>query len=397
MKRFLVLLAAAALLCAALSGCTQTPPSTEAMPPTQPETEEADLARCVLSDWSRYLVKAEALYGDMLWGFSYVDAFANERSWENLQLARMAFYTAENSISTLEPPETELEYENYDRLIQAGKDVAFIQPVIDFFADEKDSVLLGCQSLRAGIGRDVFWEPTLSTFLRSVECHAQIYECHLRYLAAETEYLLLALDDVTLTERFCSFLTENCPRVASFRAEGDMERQAAIAACCADELEALMAESAKLLGESRAALPLYAEAAQAGTLSENAVQIEGLPILAPYPDWYHDGEAEAMFSWTNRDGTTGYPSPGEALERTADSCILTCPGVRRDDVLAYRDTLEYRGLSCQLQEEEDLLGVTCFYEGGTTLFLWAEGTTHISMDGNPLCFVPDWYWTSQNT
>jgi len=332
----------------------------------------------------------------MLWCFSYIGAFADERSWESLQLARMAFYTAEREVSNLEPPGQALEYGDYDPLIQAGKDVSFVQPAIEFFADQKESVLIDCQGVRRGLDGDVFWEPALSSALRSVDHHAQIYECQLRYLAVETEYLLLALDDAALAEQFRAFVAENCPRIDSFRVEGDMERQEALATACADDLEALTAGSAQLLGEARALLPLFSAAAESGTLAEDAVQIEGLPVLAPYPGWYDGKEMEAEFSWTGADGTAACPAAGGTLERTADSCILTCPGVTRDGLLAYRDILERCGLSYQLREEGDRLSVTCVYEGGSTLFLLSGDTVRISMDGAPLCFVPSWYWTAQN-
>jgi len=70
--------------------------------------------------------------------------------------------------------------------------------------------------------------------------------------------------------------------------------------------------------------------------------------------------------------------------------------VTREDLLAYWDVLERCGLVCQLQEEGELLSVTCVYEGGTTRFLLSGEKTYISTEDIPLCFVPGWYWNSRS-
>ncbi len=358
----------------------------------QEDRGEDATARRILGDWSSYLAVEEALYGDLLWSLSYLEALESERSWEDLQLARMAFYTAERYAAKRELPEMETVDADYDPLIRAGKDLAFVLPSIEAFARDQESVLIDCARLRYGLDREVFWAHTLDTTLEEAALHRERYTAQLRYLAAETEALLLALDDGELTERFNAFLEEECPRIAALRTGGDADALLRTADGCVDELEELTAREAQLLGRHQAVFDLLAEAVEREDLSvlqENAVRFVGLPTLLPYPDWYDSETVAVYWSWTEADGSQRYPAPGEVLARTADGCLMTCPEVTREELRAYGEVVARYGIPCEMQEEGELLALSV--ADGAAVFLWAEEQVHISMEDGPLCFAPGWY------
>lgn len=414
MKRYIAILLALAFLCAALSACSggassedahadsSQPAASDAAQPNDLDPavyaeQENPLTQRVLSDWFDYLLANEYLYGDMLWALSYVEAFQNDRTWENLQMARMALWTAERYITEREKPEETVTAAEYDQLIRDGKDVSFVQPEIGGFAENKSTTIRTCALIRGGIESDVFWEYTLSAAMTSAELAAQRYQCELGYLAATTDYLIFTLGESETTKRFDAFVQENCPRISALRVDGgDEETLYRTAGAYLDELEALIGEEDSNISQYQACLDLYRDAILTNsfdTLLENPVEIENLPALLPEPNWGDADVENSFYYWNAGNGSHIYPEEGQEFDKPADGFSAKIQDVTREAFLAYHDLLENSGYSREdFQDEGDALGASYSLGDAAVSFLWSDGAAIISMEGNA-CFAPIWYIT----
>lgn len=391
MKRTLALLTAVLCLCIWLTACGGT---------AEPEPEEpaGELQeQQLLSDWFDYLFACENLYGDMQWAISYIHEFLETPSWERLQTARMALNTAKLYIEQREKPEETMTAEAYDQFLRQGMDVSFVHPEIGTFQQEKQSALTHCLQLEHGLFQDAFGVRERANLARYTDILQQEFQQDICYLALSTDNLLLTLGDSDWTQKFRSFIAENCPLISAEQtgiANSDALYEQASAVL--DEIEELRTLQSEELGSARASLNRMEDAMSNGdleTLAANAAPIDGLPLLMPCPDWFDTESAEYYYYWSGNDGTRTYPTEREDLCGTPDGCVITCPGVSLEALLDYRETLAGVGLECLSTQEED--GVcSVYYEvgGSTIVFSWEADAVQIFMLEEPVCLAPVWYF-----
>lgn len=353
-----------------------------------------ELTQRLLSDWFDYLFACENLYGDMQWAASYIQDFGESADWDHLLRARMALHTAQQYIAQREKPEGTLTDQDYLACLDSGRDLSFVQPEIGGFAQDKQAELTRCALLETGLQSAVFTRREATALQEEAALYDALAACHLRYLAMATNYLLLEIDDPAQTEKFYSFIEENCPLL--FAAwDGwveDKDQALETASGALDEIEALRGQAAALNGRTQASLDMYRDAAASGDWSEvreNVAEISELPLVLPCPAWYDSQRAACYYYWTNDDGSRSIPGEREEIPRGADGCAISVSEVSQEDFLAYLDYLQVLGAAPFAQQEG-----TSYYDlaGSTFALTWEEGEAQFFMLERPVCLVPDWYF-----
>lgn len=365
--------------------------------------EERELTARLLNDWGNCLLTYEYVYGDLLWAVSYIEDFRENCSWDNLLIARMAVNNAWKYIDSREIPEMEMTDEDYDYFFQQDKDIAFVQYQGDLFEADKNSALLTCKLFSQMLDNDMFWSYDLENEVQLTKIEKNEYTYGLQVLAVSTDYLIFTLDDSDLAERFNRFVAENCPRINALRTDGDQdgEQLTEIAITIMKERMRNAEEMNVLVGKVTSTGNLFIEALGSDNVEEehilidHAVVIKDVPLFLPYPDWFNVADnSDIEYLWKDEKEELRVPREGEELSRTPDTCLMTFPGVTRQELEEYCSLLEQYGYPMTVDEEkEDGYWVYYFIEDARFSFIAKENRVecHIYEPDVSFCFAPEWY------
>lgn len=385
MKKILSFLLAAILFCGLLlTACGKK----------EPPLDEEKL-ELVLTDWMRYISSQEAMYEDLDWAISYIEAFSEQPDWNTLQSARAAVELAAKRIELRDEPAWDAPEEAYRYFMDRGIDVSFIQPELSGFESGRQSMLLTCKTLRENLVNTVFMRDGISRIMDTMAFYEQEHQLSLTYLAINTDYLLLNLNSAEWTEKVYKSMQEASPRIYAARDPG-LATAEALEEAAAETMEAysaILSDRALLVGREQADLDLilaYIERGDTASLLSMYGTIEGLPALLPDPGW--DLE-EAYYFWDNEDGTRRYLTKKEDLTGPPEHCILEFSDVTEDEVVEYIAYLyEVLGLSGRWVDGENGDYNVYFQCGDSVLAVsWEEKGAAIYMLEDPVCLAPDWF------
>ena len=393
------------LLLALLSACGGQGAGTGEAPGGTPSEELGGATHRLLADWYGYIARCEYLYGDMLWALSYLEPFFEARSWDSLQTARAALSLAERRAALIDPPEAaQMTFEDYDRLIQSGADVGPVQIAVDSLPALKDALLLDYRLYRLRLnspGEEFFLTYQLAGFEDWAGLMQQIYESYLQIHAIETDYVLLAVDDLDEEARFIEAITEKCPQISARRPEGVQDPEALLEALTVlnDGLDGLLNELSALVGQSQANLDRFRDAldldpSRSAAMTGDLVELTGFPAALPYPDWWYEQEdAEFLYTWEDAEGGGKVSRlPGDALEAPPEQYSVKWPGVSSSEYQAYLNVLDGCGISAGFVSERDGT-YTAFFQlpTGSFALVWEDGAaSFLTLEGS-VCFTPSWY------
>ena len=364
---------------------------------TTEKTEKIEeLTETVLSDWFDYLYASDYLYGDMLWAVSYTEQFFENPIWENLQMARVAAVTAEKYITVRNMPEAAMTAEDYILMLQAGYDVSAVETEALSYEVNKTIALNDCYLIRQGLSSEIFWKISYEDFRKSVELMRETYEKNLQYLNTATEHLLLTLNDDAWSEKFHTFVAENCPTLPGYKTEIPAEIDAVYAEAdrILDEIEAANGRKTEHIGELQATIYRMEDIIAGGDLSElqnNAMEFAGMPISLPFSGWNMAAGTE-YFYYVLEDGSNHYPVEQEELTGKPDGWLFEYPLVPKEDLIAYQTLLSDCGLEpSDIKDTEDEYKLTYFLGDVAFMLTWdTEKVTFFAPEGN-IDFNPVWY------
>ena len=371
-----------------------------AMAEGDPQT--ATLKDKLLSDFFDYLYAQENVYSDVIWAEGYLDQYDQTRDWNQLQIARAAANTAWSDIANWELPEPAMSADDYFDLLLANVDASFMELSEEDFLSSRTQMQNIVLSMMYHLEDNVFESNGWESSVEHAELARECAEDYLKYCAVTTDWLMLEIDDPARAEHFGTFLTENCPIIASMRSEGLVD-QAALevkADQLLNRIEELNRAMAELTGKMNADLYLYADAFESGNVAEGIgeiIPIEGLPLALPFPWWSEDLSTQSInYYWNNEDGSVRFAVARETLDAAPDGCVMAMPRVSREDLESYRDYLDSVGIAC-LDSKEENGGLTVYYSFGDSQFAfeWSEEALTLFMFENPVCFVPVWYIAAQ--
>lgn len=367
------------------------------------------IERQLLSDWSAYITTCENICKDMIWVIDYCEKFLQEPNWDNLQKARMSLAAAIKYIQAYKIPELTLSQENYDILIQNGKDITFVQPEMDSFEIHKESTISHYRVLTADLYVFVFWKRERDIVVSQLEVLKKLSENDIHILACYTKELLFLTDSEETISDFNQFLMLHCLHIYKFldapaaeRQNEDEELEKVIKLI--KEREALVSEYSKILGEAQASLNLYKDSVEADEIQKNIAQIEGeLPVI-PLPDFYSPQTMEGCYYW-NRDenniqngiaaGEHIYPRVRQVLEKPADGGILIFSNVSREEFLEYLFFLESNGIpgnvKGNIESDKSIFSLFTF-ENSSFAVSWEDNTAQLFLIKAPLGIVPSSYF-----
>lgn len=418
MKKIIAQILLLAVLCLSLTACggqeaTQTTAAGQA---SSEEMEE--ITDKLLADWYTYIVRCEYLYGDMRWALSYLEPFFADHSWDSLQIARAAMSESKFLAESLEPPKMQMTFDEYDRLIQSGADVIWVQPTIDNFLQVlKNEVPTDYQTYRNYLnspGEQFFLTYGLSHFESWADLMRQIYDIYLLDCAVKTDYLLSTIDAGEKKELFIEAVALNCPRINACRKDNPQDPDALLekAASLNDERETLANKLSSVVGQAQANLDLYWEpialdetadeddiADYISAISADAVDLRDFPIALPYPDWWYAKNNESFkYTWYGgeswKDGDYNFIRSGDTIETPPDMYRVKWEDVSLEEYQDYIRLLESFKIPAQTTIEEDGIYTTFYkYKSPQCLFMitWEENTVSLfTMEGS-VCFAPPWY------
>lgn len=393
-KKILSALLTAALLCALLTACggKENPAPSVAL---EKDTEYGEYIELILTDWMRYISTSEAMYEDLDWAIPYIAALGEQPEWNTLLSARAAIELAAKRIELREEPAWDAPKEAYDYFMDREVDISFVQPELESFEDNRQFLLRTCNLLRQHLMSDVFTLDGLPRTVDTAAMEAEYNRASLTYLAFNTDYLLLELDDAEWTEKVRKAMQEFSPRIDAAR-DPSLTTEEALENAASDTLDVISAavtDLASLVGRGQAELDLlreYAARGDTGAITAMYGTIGGLPTLLADPGWEL---TEACYYWTNEDGTRRYLTKKEDLTGPPEHCILEYSGATEEDVVEYISFLhDVLGLDGSWEDGEDGCYDVNFQAGDSILTVsWTKNGAAIYMLETPVCLAPDWF------
>lgn len=386
-KKTLAALLAAVLLCGLLMAC-----GGRAEP--ERDAEYDTYMELMLTDWMRYLSASEALYADLDWAFSYTAALDGQPNWDTLLCARAAVELAAKRIELREAPAWDAPAEAYDYFMDREVDVSFVQPELENFESNRQTLLNSCNTLRQNLTFDVFFLDGLSRTVDAAAVKARMIETTLDYLAYSTEYLLMELNDGEWMDKVHESMKEACPRINAIRdasmAKEDVQEAASNAV---EAYSDAVTEYVSIIGRNQAESDLISEYIDQGDFAAVTAMfsaIDGLPALLPEPGWEL---TEATYYWTNEDGTRRYLTKKEDLTGPPENFVLEFSDVTEEEVVEYISQLYHEiGLDGEWKDCENG-NYDVYFQTGDSVFAvsWTEKGAAVYMLKNPVCLVPDWF------
>lgn len=394
-KRILSVLLMISLLCGLFAACGK------ASGPTGEQKDEKydEYMEAVLTDWVQSISASEAMYTDLDWALSYIDAFANNQTWDALLNARAAVELVIKRTKLREEPEWAAPEEAYSYFMEQEKDISFVQPELESFEYNRNAMLQTCTMLRYDLMTDAFLLDGIPRIADTVTAERDAKKYNLQYLALSTNYLLLELNDTEWAEKVYRSMRDFCPQIAALREGGPTEKDELEAAVsiALDEYSDLLAEQAFLVGRSQAVTDLldaYVTQGNHADIAAMCSSIDGLPSVLPDPGWELDS---GQYFWTDEDGSHRYLTGTEDLTSPPENCVLNYADVTEPEVLEYIFFLNHIGLDGERVDGEDGFYSVCFQTGDSDFVVsWTEKGAAIYMLKGPVCLAPDWFVFSRN-
>lgn len=427
MKKIIALLLILAMLCPLLCACggrQEANPSQEVQTVSPQEeiqatSEEMDeITHNLFADWYGYLIRCESVYGDMLWALSYLHRFFQDLSWGSLQIARAALVSANPETARSIPLEARMTSEDYAKILPISSDLVIVQNAVDYIPTLFSSEQISYQVYENYLNSpsDSFYLTyDLSRFKEWAELKSRLYDIELQVCAAETDWLLLTLDNDEEEAKLLDAVTTMCPQIDARRRENPQDPEALEqkVAALGDELESLTSELSVVLGQSQSGLDLYSDiadllaAGDTGSLTQyidalaaDAVSLKGFPQALPYPDWwYAESDLEPVYFWAEpcfgEERSLHIPLPGDTIDTPPDICYYIWADVPLEGYQSYLKTLEsYQAVPQYVSEEGGAW--SAYFDLGTAAFWlnWQDNTVELlteSGSGCLVCLAPVWY------
>lgn len=421
MKKAIAYILVLAMLCPLLTACGGKTSSRE----NASVEELSEITEKLYIDWYAYLIRGEELFGSMRWALSYLDPFFESHSWDSLQIAWAAMNRGKLVAERVKPPETKMTSSDYDKLVRHGKDVSSYWLAIDSIQALKDSVLddFGFYQQCLNEPSEIIFSSTeLATFEQWARLMRQICDLYLRNFAIETDYLLLALDDVESGVDLIGAIAKNCPQINAWRKDNPKNKDELIdlLSTVTDQLETLVTRDlSSIVGQQVASLDrdeeLYSQLDIASSIeaaeqfvalrAAGAPDLVDFPVALPYPDWWTDDTVEFMYLWdddgTKSDGNESKTAimPGDMITAPPDQYLVKWPDVSKDEYLSYIVRVRKNQALAEhlvLGKQDGAYLALCETEFANFSLIWEENEVSLMSDGS-VCLAPYWYTYLQRT
>ena len=378
--------------------------------------ELSEIADKLFGDWYAYLIRCENLFGSMRWALSYLDPFFENHSWSSLQIAWAAMNSASLSAEIIEPPETKMTSDDYDRLVQYGKDVSSYWLAIDSIQALRDSVLGDYNFYKQCLNKPseaIFLSDELASFEQWAHTMQQICDAYLHCFSIETDYLLLSLGDIESSVNLNEAIAENCPQITAWHQDNpqDQGELLDLLAIVQNEMKTLIYRNlSSVVGQMTSILDREKEfSAELDTIQDidqyvarkaaDALELVDFPTALPYPDWWIDHDTDFMYLWDDDSAENEETEPqaiimpGDKINVPPNQYLVKWSDVSKEEYLTYILQVQRNQTIAQdLKKEKSNGAYITYYESESVYFslIWDDDEVTFMSDGS-VCLAPLWY------
>ncbi len=345
--------------------------------------------------WMDNLEVSDQIYGTMLWTMEYVDAYANDTTWENLLKAKTACIAAMETLNSLEAPENPITMWDHLMLTLLRIDTVWLE-----YGDAEgnlESSRITLNRFFANLEGDVYMKGTVETFPETTRISIDLLKDNLAYQAVTTNYLLAQLD----RPEEWKDIKETFPTIGAFCGEwqGDTEQLQDDCDRILDAMEQHAAEDTAFYAASEEMLSILEEAVSTGDLSVLKEE-----VCAPwgfeqyyvdpgfgFPDYqlyrFEDPQTEELYAI----------KPGERISQIPDICYMVYSRIPWEQVKDYLQRMDDWGYHTEWYgdngDEEQIAFISWDKENteGAMFIEWTESETILYLVEPVSCMIPEVY------
>lgn len=250
------------------------------------------------AEQTEYVAAMNELFDSEDWAFSYIREFLEEKSWDSLIRARIACQLAASHIQDIEVIDS-LSDEECTLLAKNNIDYQSIPLAIELFESFRDGELTSFDVLFNSLIATIDYQDELDLLAEHVDLHEEFNNRNRYFNDIDSQYCLAIIDD------------PNKPQKSAEELETELNS-------AMDKIEEISPQLSKIEAKYAATTELFSEKMVEGDLQwfrDNAVNIEGVPKLLSYPEWFAPEDFEYIFYTRQEDGSMNRFEYGDDLEK----------------------------------------------------------------------------------
>lgn len=317
-------------------------------------------------EMGNYLHYVDRLIEDQLWAIRYTETFLENRTFDNLIIARTAVQAAMREIERMEVPVSVLTADEFDFYADLGVEVEAVEIAYENAGNMKRDALRFLMNLFESLLSDIYFLPLLETFTDELALEKLLLEAEARDTAYFAAYMLAQLQN---GEDFWAYMRENLPVISVQMPESIASPEQILV--LSDEnllrMEAWINELDVMSGYDDYWLDVFEEALETGDFSkidEKCTQIENRGVMMPTDDWMSAYTADYWYVYSDEQGDMFFHPMGTEVTSVPNRVMIVAEGVSQNEILEYVETLGYAGCSIAYDIYEE--------DGMTKLFVIAE-------------------------
>lgn len=354
----------------------------------------------VFDDLGNFLLYVDRVLEDERFVLEYVEAFNNNRTQDNLLIARTAVASALREIKAMEVPSATLTNKESMMLMLEGVEVEALTYLYDHIDVVKDGAIADLLTISDTLLFDVCFEPALENLMKKCRLYSENIVFEARDMVYTTNYLLLQLNSDS-TGEFWQYIYDNTAVLKDEMVfNTDYEALVKLESGNIDQIARIYEEIKDLGAFEDYFIDITIQAAETGDVSvfkNNRTEIIGEGVVFPMPEWgaLYDAEYLYIFSEPGTDDLYLH-TMGSEITKAPDRIKITAPGITIDDMQMYLDSLtvlEYN----PVYEFDTVDGVTTLYlmaqkDASQLMIVWNENETVLYLAPPVVSLVPYMYW-----
>lgn len=399
---FLVLI----LILQALCACQATTPHEDGTSPTDGTTVDSEttlsaeqqeeiykLLRKVAADWSVYVTIISDAHEALIWATTYINAFAEDPTWQKLETARYALHSAEGHIAAYKADEYMVSSEQYTYLINHGYELVGLSNTLNSYETDRNSLLSSCANLSSMLYLNVYSKQELSFVKRYVEVIQKNARANVKHLAYMTDYLMTTLANDIITADFTTYMNTNFPNIMAYLGEfsGDAAWAITSVDSCIDEIDGYTTQLEVLVGEYQVIIDNFNNM-DAAARKQNRVDIKDIPFMIPASDWLLATTSQFTYYYVSEGGEVALPKPGDEITVGVNRCMAVFSGVSEQTFKDYIVSLDKLGFEAFKASEDNGIHTWMFMLDGCSFSLsYGEDEMTVVVMNSSFPFFPAWY------
>ncbi len=348
----------------------------------------------LLDDWYNLLKANEEIYSSMFRVLDYMDAYAQDRTWDNLLKARASCSAALVEMRQMELPQSQLSQSQIEEYADAGLEINAFLREFEELENWRKSMCDTAMLLNYTLEDDVFMKASVEIAIPDmVEFYREYFTLEYRYLGQYSNYLVLQFHSEPEWWNWIRLLPHMQACAGAWHDDLDEVLNAADETL--DQMQALQTEMGSFLGISEYTLQIVSEAVDTGdleTLRREVNRFDDAPGYFPTPEWLPD----VVHLYLVTDPETQEKRlvrAGEELATVPSVCYISCGEIAQAQVESYVQRLEQWGIQTYgaWNEAGDAYQVLAVSGASSMMVEWTAEDTLIYLTDPVGCLIPELY------